>query len=69
MTEKAGHDRSLRRAEFAKELARLRERALQALEEKGHDVRGKSPAQIRAMLRGRRSRRKRTNLNQISISN
>jgi len=43
-----------RRDQFAAELADLREKALAELEARGYAVRGKTPAQIRKILKGPR---------------
>src|SRR3569833_677621 len=56
MTSKA----ELRSEKLRKELAQLRETALNDLESRGYRVRGKTPAEIRKMLRQRPVRRKRT---------
>ena len=54
-------NRSARREKMREELARLRNAALAELERRGYEVRGKTPAQIRKMLR-RRPARQETNV-------
>jgi hypothetical protein len=44
-------DRALRRKEMRKTIAELKSMALARLEIRGYEVRGKTPAQIRHMLR------------------
>ncbi len=46
-------DRVTARTRKQQELARLKDAALAALEQRGYDVRGKTPAQIRELLRRR----------------
>ena len=48
-------DRAVRRNKLRETLAKLRSTALAELERRGYDVRGKTPAQIRQLLRGRPS--------------
>jgi hypothetical protein len=48
-------DRAVRRNKLRETLAELRNTALAELERRGYDVRGKTPAQIRRLLRGRPS--------------
>jgi hypothetical protein len=48
-------DRVAQRNKFIETLAQLRSTALAKLERRGYDVRGKTPAQIRRLLRGRPS--------------
>jgi hypothetical protein len=51
------NDRILRRNELRKALAELRSNAIDELERRGYAVRGKTPAQIRQLLKRRPSRR------------
>jgi len=53
-------DRTSERKNKLEELARLKRVALEALERRGYDVRGKSPAQIRQVLK-RRPKKARAN--------
>jgi hypothetical protein len=46
-------DRTARRKELREELAELKNAALTELECRGYDVRGKTPGQIRLMLKRR----------------
>jgi hypothetical protein len=46
-------DRFKERQEFEENLAKLRELALAELERQGYDVRGKTPGQIRELIRRR----------------
>ena len=48
-------DRALRRKEMREKLAELKNAALAELECRGYDVRGKTPGQIRQMLKRRPS--------------
>ena len=48
-------DRVVRRNKLLETLAQLKSTALAELERRGYDVRGKTPAQIRRLLRGRPS--------------
>ncbi len=50
-------DRTARRKKVLEELAKLKSAAIANLERRGYDVRGKTPAQIRQMLKRRRSTR------------
>lgn len=45
-------DRVLRRNKLRETLAQLKSTALAELERRGYDVRGKTPAQIRRLLKG-----------------
>jgi hypothetical protein len=49
-------DRTIQRKKLRKELAELKTAALSELERRGFDVRGKTPAQIRQILRRRPSK-------------
>ena len=51
-------DRARRRTEMRDKLAELKNAALAELERRGYDVRGKTPVQIRQILRRRPSKRK-----------
>ena len=51
-------DRLVRRKELREKLAKIKSAALAELERRGYDVRGKTPAQIRLMLKQRPSKRK-----------
>ena len=51
-----------------KTLKELRNEAIAQLERRGYDVRGKTPAQIRIMLRTRPSKRLRTDFHSIKAS-
>lgn len=51
-------DRAVRRNKTHEELAELRRTALAELERRGYDVRGKTPAQIRQILKRRPSKQK-----------
>jgi len=55
-------DRAVYRKQLRETLAELRNAALAKLEGRGYDVRGKTPAQIRQLLK-RRSLKKKTNAN------
>jgi hypothetical protein len=46
-------NRSVERKNKSEELAKLKDAALTALERRGYEVRGKTPAQIREMLKRR----------------
>jgi hypothetical protein len=46
-------DRATRRKKVQEELVKLKSSAIAALEQCGYDVRGKTPAQIRQMLKRR----------------
>jgi hypothetical protein len=46
-------DRSIRRAKIRDKFSELRRAAIADLERRGYDVRGKTPAQIRQILRRR----------------
>ena len=48
-----GVDRAVERKNKRKELAKLRDAALTELERRGYEVRGKTPAQIRELLKRR----------------
>jgi len=48
-------DRVVQRNKLLETLAQLKSTALAELERRGYDVRGKTPAQIRRLLRGRPS--------------
>jgi hypothetical protein len=50
-------DRLKERQKFEENLAKLRELALAELERQGYDVRGKTPGQIRELIRRRRRNR------------
>ena len=47
-------DRSTRRMKMLEELAELKSAAIAKLEQRGYDVRGKTPTQIRQILKARR---------------
>jgi hypothetical protein len=49
-------DRSIRRAKMREKFAELKRAAIADLERRGYDVRGKTPAQIRLILRRRPSK-------------
>ena len=51
-------DRAIRRKKLREELAELKTAALAELERHGYDVRGKTPGQIRQMLKRRPSKQK-----------
>ena len=51
-------DRPLRLKRLREKLAEIRRAALADLERRGYDVHGKTPAQIRLMLKRRPSKRK-----------
>jgi hypothetical protein len=51
-------DRAVRRKELREKLAEIKSAALAELESRGYDVRGKTSAQIRLMLKRRPSRTK-----------
>ena len=51
-------DRVIQRKKLREELAELKTAALAELERHGYDVRGKTPGQIRQMLKRRPSRQK-----------
>jgi hypothetical protein len=51
-------DRALRRNELRETIAELKSMALARLEIRGYEVRGKTPAQIRQMLRWQPSKPK-----------
>ncbi len=51
-------ERADRRKKFREELAELRKAALAKLECRGYDVRGKTPAEIRQLLKRRPSKQK-----------
>lgn len=51
-------NRAVRRKKTQKELAELRRAALDELERRGYDIRGKTPAQIRQILKRRPSKQK-----------
>ena len=57
-------DRAMRRKKFREVLAELRTVALTELEKRGYEVRGKTPIQIRQMLKQRRSKQ-----NSIALTN
>jgi hypothetical protein len=48
-----GVDRGVERKNKREELAKLKDAALSELERRGYEVRGKTPAQIREMLKRR----------------
>jgi hypothetical protein len=48
-----GVDRAVERKSKREELAKLKDAALSELERRGYEVRGKTPAQIREMLKRR----------------
>jgi hypothetical protein len=50
-------DRAFRRKKLRRELAELKERAIADLERRGYAVRGKTPAQIKQMLKRRPAKR------------
>ena len=50
-------NRAIRRAQLRQELAALRNAAISELERRGYAVRGKTPAQIREMLKQRPSKK------------
>ena len=52
-------DRKVQRKKFRAELANLKNAAVADLEDRGYDVRGKTPAQIRRILKRRPSRQNR----------
>jgi hypothetical protein len=52
-------DRALRRKELQAQFAELKAQALARLEIRGYDVRGKTPAQIRLIIKRRPSNRNR----------
>ena len=49
-------DRSIRRAKMREKVAELKRAAIADLERRGYDVRGKTPAQIRLILKRRPSK-------------
>jgi hypothetical protein len=49
-------DRAFRRAKMRETLAEIRSAAIADLERRGYDVRGKTPAQIRLVLKRRPSK-------------
>jgi uncharacterized protein YbjQ (UPF0145 family) len=51
-------DRATRRKHFREMLAELRNAALAELESRGYEVRGKTPIEIRQILKRRRSKQK-----------
>jgi hypothetical protein len=51
-------DRARRRVQMREKLAELKSAALAKLECRGYDVRGKTPAQIRQILKRRPSKQK-----------
>jgi hypothetical protein len=51
-------DQAVNRAKLREELAELKKTALARLERRGYDVRGKTPAQIRRILKRRPIKRK-----------
>jgi hypothetical protein len=51
-------DRTAQRKKLCEELAELKNAALAQLERRGYDVRGKTPSQIRLMLKRRPRSRK-----------
>ena len=53
-------DRALRRKEMRETIAELKSMALARLETRGYEVRGKTPAQIRHLLRRQPSKPKKT---------
>ena len=50
-------DRAIRRARFRERLAELKSAALKELEGRGYEVRGKTPGEIRRMLKRRHPNR------------
>ncbi len=50
-------DRVIRRANMREKFAKLRSAAIADLERRGYDVRGKTPAQIRLILKRRPSKK------------
>ncbi len=58
-------DRAAQRKKLHEELAELKNAALAELERRGYDVRGKTPAQIRQILRRRPSKQKSEGLGSI----
>jgi len=48
-------DSSTRRKKMLEELAKLKSTAIAELEQRGYDVRGKTPTQIRQLLKARRN--------------
>jgi len=55
-----GDDRTAHREQLRKKLAEMRKAALTRLESRGYDVRGKTAAQIRRLLKRRPSSKKQT---------
>jgi hypothetical protein len=53
-------DRSIRRNNMRKTLEELKSAAIARLEQRGYDVRGKTPAQLRRLLKQRRTKQKST---------
>jgi len=53
-------DRAVRRNKMRKQLAELKSAAIAELERRGYDVRGKTPAQIRLILKRHPAKRKST---------
>jgi hypothetical protein len=51
-------DRAVRRNKMHEKLAELKSAAIAELERRGYDVRGKTPAQIRQILKRRPSKQK-----------
>jgi hypothetical protein len=51
-------DRAERRRQFLKKLAELKEAAIADLERRGYDARGKTPGQIRHMLKRRHAKQR-----------
>jgi hypothetical protein len=60
-------DRARRRAQMRDKLAELKSAALAKLERRGYDVRGKTPAQIRQILKRRPSKQKSESLSDQSL--
>jgi hypothetical protein len=53
-------DRAIRRNSMRKTLEELKSAAIARLEQRGYDVRGKTPAQVRQLLKQRRAKQKST---------
>jgi hypothetical protein len=50
------YDRAIRRSQMREKIAELKSAAIADLERRGYDVRGKTPAQIRSVLKRRPSK-------------
>jgi hypothetical protein len=59
------HDRALRQKQFREKLAELKDAAITELERQGYEVRGKTPNQIRGILK-RRPAKQRTDTGNMS---